>query len=137
MDLSAAEKLAHQLFQEHLPGWKVLFTFDDSRAALGACLAGVRANEAEIVLSKYLTVLTDEACVRNAILHEIAHALAGRDDTGHGDVWKIEAQRIGVEPAAFCLTSAAIDDRNLTKRERGKRLTALKRFILAEQTRKV
>lgn len=92
MDLSSAESLARQLMAEHrLSDWR--FAFDRSRRRFGVC----RWNSRTIGLSRPLTELNGEAQVRDTILHELAHALAGRA-AGHGPAWRAMAQAIGARP---------------------------------------
>ena len=52
-----------------------------------------------ISLSKPLTELCDEAQVRDTILHEIAHALAGPAH-GHDQTWRSIASSLGARPRA-------------------------------------
>lgn len=75
---------------EHLAdeGWR--FDFDNAKSRFGACHYRTK----KITLSGYLVPLNDEAEVRNTILHEIAHALAGAA-SGHGPEWKRVARSIG------------------------------------------
>jgi len=35
------------------------------------------------------------------MLHEIAHAIAGEDDRGHGRVWQAACRRIGGTPNTY------------------------------------
>jgi len=69
---NAARILAVTLMQQHgLVGWT--FKFDHARRRFGCCNFTRRT----ISLSRPLTFLNDDAEVRDTILHEIAHALAG------------------------------------------------------------
>lgn len=91
MQLPAAKQLANELMAEHgltKKGWR--FEFDRSVRRFGAC--HWRTNK--ITLSQKLTTLNDEARVRQTILHEIAHALAG-PRAHHNAVWKAICIRIG------------------------------------------
>lgn len=47
-----------------------------------------------IQLSKPLVQLNNENTVRDTIIHEIAHAIAGVE-AGHGRLWKVTALRLG------------------------------------------
>ena len=69
------------------------FEFDSARRRFGICRFGLNV----IGLSRVLTELNDEAEVRDIILHEIAHALAG-PRAGHGPLWKAQAAAIGARP---------------------------------------
>lgn len=82
--------LARALIQQHAPGWG--FEFD------GATRRAGRAHYSSGVLS--VSKLYAESsrvpnhAVRNTILHEIAHAMAGHK-AGHGKEWKRQAIAIG------------------------------------------
>lgn len=92
MLLADAASLAASLMHYHgLQGWR--FRFDRARRRFGAC----HFAEHSISLSRDLTRLNDEPVVRDVILHEIAHALAG-PHAGHGPVWKRIAAGLGVRP---------------------------------------
>ena len=69
------------------------FTFNRRKRAFGLCDFQSRT----IYLSSTLTELNDEAAVRNTLLHEIAHALAGHK-AGHGPAWREVARSIGAKP---------------------------------------
>jgi len=87
-----AALLARRLMDIHgLPDWG--FSFDRSRRRFGVCNWSAKT----IGLSRLLTELNDEAHVRDTILHEIAHALAGRQ-TGHGRKWREAAVLVGATP---------------------------------------
>lgn len=89
MELTAAVALAEQLVAHHgLAGWTVVL--DNAKRRAGVCHFGPR----RIGLSAPLTVLHDEATVRDTILHEIAHALAGPRHR-HDARWRLIARRIG------------------------------------------
>jgi hypothetical protein len=89
VDLDDARTLAHRLMQEHgLHGWRL--ELDRAKRRAGVC----RHQQRVIGLSAPLTRLHPEAEVRDTILHEIAHALAG-PQAGHGPAWAATARRIG------------------------------------------
>jgi predicted SprT family Zn-dependent metalloprotease len=96
MDLTRAEALARELMDLHgvSDGWE----FGWSRSVLKYGQAkrtwrrGVYVNE--IVLSKRLTEVSEEAKVRDTILHEIAHALVGLEHQ-HDSIWKAKCLEIG------------------------------------------
>lgn len=80
-------------------GWKLLlkynlaewhFKLDNSKRRFGLCHYGRKF----ISVSAILSSLNSEAEVRDTILHEIAHALAGHE-AGHGARWKYIARAIG------------------------------------------
>lgn len=87
-----ASQLARQLMAEHnVSDWA--FGFNHRKRALGLC----RYTERRIELSIHFVLANDEAAVRDTILHEIAHVLAG-PDAGHGNKWKTICRRIGALP---------------------------------------
>lgn len=89
MELDAAYDMARELMDAHgLAQWRL--ELDLAKARAGVCRHGDRT----IGLSAPLTRLHDEAEVRDTVLHEIAHALAG-PRAGHGPVWRATAERIG------------------------------------------
>lgn len=89
MNLDAAQALALELMRQHrLHDWT--FTFDRAKRRFGCCYYELR----RISLSAHLVQLNSEEHVRDTILHEIAHALAGRK-AGHGQAWQAIAQMLG------------------------------------------
>jgi len=89
MELSDVRRLGLALIAEHgLDGWRL--ELDRARRRAGIC----RYDRRVIGLSGPLMRLYDEAEVRETILHEIAHALAGAR-AGHGPRWQAIARRIG------------------------------------------
>jgi predicted SprT family Zn-dependent metalloprotease len=90
VQLCDAEKLAWELMQQHglVPRWK--FVFDRAIRRFGSCNERKRL----ITLSARLTEMNSEYQVRDTILHEIAHALAGVR-AGHGRKWRRVASIIG------------------------------------------
>src|SRR5690625_1615299 len=92
MDLDDARTMARELLAAHgLHDWT--FTFDRAKRRAGLCLFGSRT----ISLSRHLTALHSPDQVRDTLLHEIAHALAGAE-AGHGPTWRAIASRIGASP---------------------------------------
>jgi predicted SprT family Zn-dependent metalloprotease len=92
MDVADAEAMARDLMSLHgLRRWN--FTFDRATRRFGCCRFGPRS----ISLSRHLTQLNDPEAVRQTILHEIAHALAG-PRAGHGPKWRKIALSIGATP---------------------------------------
>lgn len=89
MELKEAESLALTLMQAHGVGhWN--FKFDRAVRRLGLCDYSKRT----ISISAPLSAINTEDVVANAILHEIAHALAG-SRAGHGPEWRRTARSIG------------------------------------------
>lgn len=100
MDLRDAFDLAERLLREHdLPHWGV--AFDGAKSRAGICRFGPRT----IGLSAPLTAVHDEAEVRDTILHEIAHALAGPRHA-HDERWRTIARQIGCS-GERCVSSDA------------------------------
>jgi predicted SprT family Zn-dependent metalloprotease len=103
MDLDAAEKLALELMDHHgvrSDGWS--FGWSRSVRQFGAAVEvrrrrWAKAERRELRLSRRLVQLNDESEVRDTILHEIAHILAGIKN-GHNQIWKQWARKIGAEP---------------------------------------
>lgn len=101
MKLLAAKQLAVKLMAEHdLRDWK--FEFDNAKRRFGLC----SYRKKTISLSKALTELNDEFQIRDTILHEIAHALAGAR-CGHGYKWRLKAKEIGCT-GTRCYSNAVI-----------------------------
>lgn len=91
MKLTEAKQLAYALMLEHglvSVGWR--FKFDNAVIRLGLCKHSTKT----ISISKPITRLNDVAQVRNTLLHEIAHALVGRNH-GHNATWRFKAISIG------------------------------------------
>jgi predicted SprT family Zn-dependent metalloprotease len=94
MELKPAQNLAVSLMNRHGlldKGW--CFEFDNAVKRFGVC----RFRRKTIGLSAKLTTLNNEEKVKDTILHEIAHAIAGYD-AGHGIEWKRVCERIGAKP---------------------------------------
>lgn len=96
MELKIAERLAKELINEHLAGKGWRFGWNNRKKAYGVC----NYKNSVISLSRYSTSNESEESVRDTILHEIAHAIAGYE-ARHGRVWKMIARSIGLKnPAA-------------------------------------
>ena len=92
--LHEVARQARALMDEHgLEAWAFRFSAAESR--LGEC----REREKVIRLSRRHAVNGDPREVRDTILHEIAHALAGAA-ARHGPAWKAVAKRLGATPKA-------------------------------------
>jgi predicted SprT family Zn-dependent metalloprotease len=76
--------------QHGLKDWS--FRFDRAKRRFGCCYYATRT----ITLSQHLTVLNDEATVRDTLLHEIAHALTPA--AGHGPAWRAKCLELGAKP---------------------------------------
>jgi len=89
MDLRDAFALAEHLLVRHgLHDWQV--AYDNAKRRAGVC----RYRDRTIGLSAPLTALHSHDDVRDTILHEIAHALAGPEH-GHDAHWRRVAMGIG------------------------------------------
>jgi predicted SprT family Zn-dependent metalloprotease len=89
MEPRDAATTARQLMDLYgLKEWR--FVFDNAKRRFGCCNYHTRT----ISLSRHLTKLNTSDDVTNTVLHEIAHALAGRA-AGHGRAWKVQAEAVG------------------------------------------
>ncbi len=106
MLLPLAKQLALDLMAQHgLSEWT--FRITHSLTRFGQC----SYRKKQITLSKHLTEMNDEALVRNTILHEIAHALAGHK-AAHGPAWRAQALAIGCDGRRTYDDSVAAPPRN-------------------------
>lgn len=91
MKLQMAAELAHFYFTKYglyENGWR--FEFDGGLRRFGSC----QYSSKTITLSAHLTTINSEEHVKDTILHEIAHALAGPNHR-HDRVWKKIARELG------------------------------------------
>jgi predicted SprT family Zn-dependent metalloprotease len=72
------------------------FVFDSAKQRAGLC----NYSDHKISLSKYIVEYHSIDQSEQVILHEIAHALAGKS-AGHGPNWKITAKSIGYKAEKF------------------------------------
>jgi predicted SprT family Zn-dependent metalloprotease len=86
--LAWTRRRAVELIGQHLDRWS--FDFDHARARVGCCHYADR----RITLSRHLVPQLTAADVDQAVLHEIAHALAG-PQVGHGPRWRTLAAGLG------------------------------------------
>ena len=96
MDTSEAKELAVSLMCKHAlvsKGWS--FQFDESVRRFGLCSYRTKT----ISLSRTLVELNPIEQVRDTILHEVAHALAG-PTAKHGTVWKLMANQSALSRSA-------------------------------------
>ncbi len=92
--LNEVAALARSLMDQHeLADWA--FAFNESGRTLGQC----RYQERAIRISRAHALEGKEDDLRDTILHEIAHALAG-PQAGHGPRWQAAARRLGATPRA-------------------------------------
>jgi predicted SprT family Zn-dependent metalloprotease len=90
VDSAVVVRLADELLAEHLPGKGWTFAFDSAKRRAGAC----DYSRHRITVSRYLAAKADEEDVRQILLHEIAHALAGHA-AAHGPRWRTVARGLG------------------------------------------
>jgi len=106
LTLEQAERLAKSLMREHgvtARGWR--FAWSRGKRRLGETSirqtrdrkTGKTKKVKQIRLSRYLVERNPEPVVRDVILHEIAHALAGIEN-GHNAKWKAACKRVGAKP---------------------------------------
>src|ERR1041385_8479007 len=106
MTLTEAQRLALDLMRHHGlldAGWR--FRWNSGKRQLGVCrvrrkrVAGSPGyvEVKTIGLSRNLVALNSDEEVRDTILHEIAHALAGVSN-GHNRIWKEVCLRVGARP---------------------------------------
>jgi predicted SprT family Zn-dependent metalloprotease len=92
MQLNDASLMAREIMNDHgLDNWN--FGFDNARRRFGRCNHTHRL----IGLSAPLVSINSKDEVRDVILHEVAHALAGHS-AGHGPRWQEMCRRIGAKP---------------------------------------
>ena len=92
--LARVAAMARTLMDEHgLDAWT--FAFLEAERRLGDC----NFEDRVIRIGRTHALDASEAEIRDTILHEIAHALAG-PEARHGALWKATARRIGATPRA-------------------------------------
>jgi predicted SprT family Zn-dependent metalloprotease len=83
--------LASELLAAHgLHGWS--FRFNRSKVNMGICKYGLRTIE----LSAHFVERNSDEAILDTLLHEVAHALAGRA-AGHGPLWQAMCRRVGAK----------------------------------------
>lgn len=105
MKLEDVANLAYQLMGQHgllRDGWT--FAIGRKRRSLGTCYYDSK----QIVIHYYFAEHGTEEQIRETILHEIAHALAGWQVQAHGPEWQEIARRIGCKETTRCATDPAI-----------------------------
>ena len=101
-----AEHLARSLMDQHgvtAEGW--VFQWSRGKRRLGETSIRQRRDRTTgqtktikaIRLSRHLVAMNPEPIVRDVILHEIAHALAGLEN-GHNAVWRAACEKVGAKP---------------------------------------
>lgn len=88
-DLQRVRSWADALITLHLDAsWS--FGFDNAKRRAGLC----DYSRKRISVSRYLAARYDDETNHQTLLHEVAHALAGRG-AGHGPAWKRTARGLG------------------------------------------
>ena len=112
MNLTEISDFAQELIKKHLDNhqngiwW---FKWMSSTRALGRCRYPRLGKDGVIELNEdFVLHSNDLAEVKDVILHEIAHALAGFS-AGHGRIWKHFAMSIGANPTR-CTDSASFKE---------------------------
>jgi predicted SprT family Zn-dependent metalloprotease len=103
-NLTDVQTWANELMAHHIieGGWS--FGFDHAKMRAGLC----DFKKKRISVSRYLAARYDDDEVRQILLHEIAHALAG-SKAGHGPKWRTIAKQIGYDGKRTHDGSAAND----------------------------
>ena len=92
MEKAIAEDLIRRLMAQHgVADW--FFKWNRNKHFLGLC----KYDSRRIELSEVYVANNPMEHVRDTVLHEIAHALAG-PDAKHGPLWKATAIRLGANP---------------------------------------
>ena len=109
MNLMLAEELAKHLMKQWNVGEEWKFIWSNGKRQLGCAAETRKRLTGEIVkrqlrLSRHLVRHNEEEEVRDVILHEIAHILAGLEH-GHDAVWKEMARKVGARPERCADTS--------------------------------
>lgn len=99
--LNDVQTLGNEMLLAHgLNGWT--FGFDRAKRRAGVCKYGPK----RISLSVSYVMNNPLDCIKDTILHEIAHALCG-PGKGHGREWKLMCIRIGAKPQR-CYDSSVV-----------------------------
>ncbi len=92
MEFELAAGMARELMAQFgLGDWA--FGWNRRKRSLGLC----RYRQKRLELSAHFVMSNEAPQVRETILHEIAHALAG-EKAGHGPLWKAMCARVGCKP---------------------------------------
>lgn len=99
--MTSALALARNLMTQHGFGHLKL-TVSNTKRTLGRCFYKYDFSQRKHVadridLSRVWMSRVDEDQVRDTVLHELAHAVAGHA-AGHGPEWKAAARRLGANP---------------------------------------
>lgn len=89
-DLDRVRQIAAAVMDAHLEPGSWSFDLDNAKTRAGQCDFGRR----RITVSRYIALRSTDDEVRQVLLHEVAHALAGAR-AGHGPAWRRAAGAIG------------------------------------------
>ena len=90
------EMLALEKIDYYLPDGTWEFVFDSAKQRAGLC----NYTDRQISLSRYIVDHHSIDQSMQVVLHEIAHALAGKS-AGHGPTWKAQAKALGYKAEKF------------------------------------
>ena len=112
MNESQVRQITIDLLKQHDLYGKVTLKFGSARSQLGSYRAGHRNGVPVRIftVSMALALVNSEEELRDTVLHEIAHAIAGIS-AGHGPEWKSVARRIGATPKATARRTNAPEPR--------------------------
>jgi RimJ/RimL family protein N-acetyltransferase len=96
------EARALALMKKHLDVSRWTFGWDNAKRRAGLC----NYTESKISISKYLVMAHSVDESLQVVLHEIAHALSGKNE-GHGKKWLATAKSIGYRAERFTGTEIA------------------------------
>lgn len=106
--LANVERQARALMTAHGVG-SLAFEFDRGKRRIGAThfvRIGNTVLPKKITISRHFAEILSDDEIRETMLHEIAHALAGHA-AGHGPRWQAEARKLGIKGDRCKATSAA------------------------------
>jgi predicted SprT family Zn-dependent metalloprotease len=89
-ELVRVRRWADALIALHLDPAEWSFGFDTAKTRAGLC----DYNAKRITVSRYLAARFDDDEIHQVLLHEVAHALAGKR-AGHGPAWRATARELG------------------------------------------
>lgn len=88
--MTRVRRWAEALITLHLDSSEWTFGFDSAKTRAGLC--DYRAKR--ITVSRYLAARFEDDEIHQVLLHEVAHALAGKR-AGHGQLWRSTARELG------------------------------------------
>lgn len=126
MSLLDIESFARGEMESHLSyDWK--FVWSDTKSTIGTCFF----KKKEIHLSYRWAEVLPFGEIRDTILHEIAHVIAG-PAAKHGPEWKMVARRLGCRPQATAKFSA-----DILAKVRGKTIEDSIKYVMVDPDGKI